>query len=143
MVEESPFEPIHAPHPCTLQFSHSPILSDILQHYTFLFTFSFISLQYSVLIINHFQLNQVQGTINILQESLRQEQSHVLGGSRTPHYHSQLGPPLLPDLTPTSLPPVAPPSQALTPMSAYAGLGSLALAAQGKEMLLTVGLLVE
>ncbi|XP_045137924.1 uncharacterized protein LOC123520093 isoform X5 [Portunus trituberculatus] len=77
------------------------------------------------------QLNQVQGTINTLQESLRQEQSHVMGSSRASPYHPQLVPPLLPDLTPTSLPPVAPPSQALTPMSAYAGLGSLALASQG------------
>ncbi|KAK8381760.1 hypothetical protein O3P69_015065 [Scylla paramamosain] len=77
------------------------------------------------------QLNQVQGTINTLQETLRQEQSHVLGSSRASPYHPQLVPPLLPDLTPTSLPPVAPPSQALTPMSAYAGLGSLALASQG------------
>lgn len=77
------------------------------------------------------QLNQVQGTINTLQESLRQEQTHALGSSRASPYHAQLVPPLLPDLTPTSLPPVAPPSQALTPMSAYAGLGSLALASQG------------
>ncbi|KAG0725825.1 LWamide neuropeptide [Chionoecetes opilio] len=77
------------------------------------------------------KLNQVQGTINTLQECLRQEQSQVLGGARPSHYQPQLVAPLLPDLTPTSLPPGVPPSQALTPMSAYAGLGSLALAAQG------------
>ncbi|XP_050688542.1 uncharacterized protein LOC126981470 isoform X6 [Eriocheir sinensis] len=77
------------------------------------------------------QLTQVQGTINNLQESLRHEQSQVLGSSRASLYQPQLVPPLLPDLTPTSLPPMVTPSQALTPMSAYAGLGSLALAAQG------------
>ncbi|KAG7157401.1 hypothetical protein Hamer_G005824 [Homarus americanus] len=85
------------------------------------------------------QLSQVQGTINNLQESLRQEQNQVLGSGP----FSQFMPQYLPDvpsagLTPTSLPPHIPGMgtstngvQALTPMSPYAGLGSLALGSQG------------
>ncbi|KAK8753029.1 hypothetical protein OTU49_002151 [Cherax quadricarinatus] len=86
------------------------------------------------------QLSQVQGTINNLQESLRQEQNQVLGTLPSPY--SQFLPQYLPDIpsagvTPSSLSHVpgigvtTSGVQALTPMSPYAGLGSLALGSQG------------
>ncbi|XP_069946301.1 uncharacterized protein [Cherax quadricarinatus] len=85
------------------------------------------------------QLSQVQGTINNLQESLRQEQNQVLGTLPSPY--SQFLPQYLPDIpsagvTPSSLSHVpgigvtTSGVQALTPMSPYAGLGSLALGSQ-------------
>lgn len=91
-----------------------------------------------------FQLSQVQGTINNLQESLFQEQNQVMGTGSI--QYPQLVPPLLPDIplpsvTPTAVPHVAgigiPTSgvQAPTPMSTYAGLGSLAMGSQGKNLI--------
>ncbi|KAK3885458.1 hypothetical protein Pcinc_010338 [Petrolisthes cinctipes] len=87
------------------------------------------------------QLTQVQGTINNLQESL---QNQVLGGGHSggggPLYPSYAAPPPplllstseLPTPTHTAPLPHRPAAQtALTPMSSYAGLGSLAMAGQG------------
>lgn len=85
------------------------------------------------------QLSQVQGTINNLQESLRQEQNQVLGSIPSPY--SQFLPQYVSDLpsagvTPSSLSNISGIGvttsgvQALTPMSPYAGLGSLAMGGQ-------------
>ncbi|KAK7076078.1 hypothetical protein SK128_025799 [Halocaridina rubra] len=76
------------------------------------------------------QLSQVQGTINNLHETLRHEQNQLLGQVSI---HSQAVPHMLPDLPTPSLPSSSLSHlpgvgmQALTPMSSYAGLGSLAL----------------
>lgn len=86
----------------------------------------------------------MQGTINNLQESLQNQVlggGHSTGGGGGALYPSYTAPPPplllstseLPTPTPTAPHAHLPATQtALTPMSSYAGLGSLAMAGQGE-----------